>query len=90
MYPLEAVVICHVNLTFAASSLDAVTEIMALASTHAVDVISGVFPAHVAVRLASTFKPYYPILLPVSVPAVASDGQLRGYVHSHWERVEQY
>jgi hypothetical protein len=53
-------------------------------------VIAGVFPAHIAVKLVSYCSDRgYKLSLPVSVPAPAKDGEVRGggFIHNHWEHV---
>lgn len=87
-----------INATFAAEARTAAEEVLALATNTGAKVISGVFPAHVAVELIArnlrqdgvgdcSWKPAgFTLLLPVSVPVAASDGQVRGFKHSHFER----
>jgi hypothetical protein len=86
--------IVHLNVCFAARSEAAIQDILELCEEHSSHVITGVFPAHVALELYRRIKnvptprgelPY--ILVPVSVPAPAAEGEVRGggFTHSHWE-----
>ena len=85
--------IIHVNMTFPADSRDAVMEIFAKCEEVGATTVAGVFPAHVAVMLmVMAENPRFShnlmgLLLPVSVPAPAKDGEVRGggFVHHHWE-----
>lgn len=92
------VVITSENATFPAQSREAVPAIMKMAERY--DFVCGVFPAHIATALswAATGAPEegcpqrYPLqgvtyLVPVSAPVAAPDGAVRGFTHSHWERI---
>ena len=85
---LELVILQH-NMTFPADSVRAVEEIVALAEREQAHVVAGVFPAHVAARFALRADAHnFPMLaLPVSVPAPAKEGEVRGggFTFSHWE-----
>jgi hypothetical protein len=89
----EEVEIIHLNITFPAKSRDAVREIIALIEEHKPQLVSGVFPNHVVLRLSVELDDLQryahelvPLLvIPVSVPVQASEGQVRGFAHSHWE-----
>lgn len=76
------------NMTFPARGLEAALQIVDTISNEEIDVVTGVFPAHVAVRLAEQLRGSSTLLfVPVSVPAPAQEGEVRGggFVHSHWE-----
>ena len=80
--------IVHLNLTFPAKGDEAATVIAETFREKGFgddDVLVGVFPAHVAVAL--WHGRICNIALPVSVPAPAKEGEIRGegFVHSHWE-----
>jgi hypothetical protein len=83
--------IIHLNHTFAAKGFVAAEEIATLAQQHEVQVVSGVFPAHVAVRIRLSLDSWIEespmLVMPVSVPVPAVEGQVRGFRHSHWEVV---
>lgn len=78
------------NTTFSAHAEKAADEIIAIAQRHGVEIIAGVFPAHVAIELYRSLglndAPMF-MLCPVSVPAPAMEGETRGggFIHSHWE-----
>ena len=88
-----------VNMTFPAQSRDAVEQIRSTADREGFNclrdlaqergVIAGVFPAHIAARLARSYNALPAVLVPVSVPAPATAGEIRGggFAHSHWEWV---
>ena len=88
--------VIHMNTTFPANGDEAAMMVKTLA--HEVSHVAGVFPAHVAVSLAHLgLDPnggHNPVIgslwLPVSVPAPAKDGEVRGggFAHSHWERFD--
>lgn len=84
--PLE---ILHRNATFPASSMEALEMIISLAKVEGAAHVAGVFPAHIAAQYARWAEAWeYPMLLiPVSVPAPAVEGEARGggFVFSHWE-----
>jgi hypothetical protein len=83
--------IVHLNHTFAAKGFEAAEEIATLAQQHEVQVVSGVFPAHVVVHIRLSLDRWIEespmLVLPVSVPVPAVEGQVRGFRHSHWEVV---
>jgi hypothetical protein len=90
--------VVNVNFTFAAQSHAAVDQLIELIDEHGADMVAGVFPAHIAVRYLKQREQtryrsngkYLPELaLPVSVPAPAKEGELRGngFTFSHWEFV---
>ena len=80
--------IVHLNLTFPAKGDEAASFISETFKERGFgrdDVLAGVFPAHVAVALwRGTIDN---IALPVSAPAPAKEGEVRGggFTHSHWE-----
>jgi hypothetical protein len=90
------------NITFPAYSLDAVEAVKNIVADLDLPagkeaVVTGVFPAHIAARLAKAREYYrrpenlsddglsFPLLVPVSVPTDAKDGETRGFIHHHWE-----
>lgn len=80
--------IVHLNLTFPAKgdeAADFIAEIFRENGFGHNDLLSGVFPAHVAVALWRGTVDN--ICLPVAVPSPAKEGEVRGggFVHSHWE-----
>lgn len=82
--------IVKVNMTFPADSYDAALSILNTAREQGFSVIAGVFPAHIAARLALLRRRevgvLVRVLIPVSVPVPAKDGETRGFQFSHWER----
>lgn len=84
-FPVEVV---HRNVTFPARSSEAVEQIIALASDEGIKHVAGVFPAHIAAKFAQDADDRdYHLLIPVSKPAPAVEGEVRGggFVFSHWE-----
>jgi hypothetical protein len=78
----EGLEITQINFTFSAFGEEAANEILELSEGY--DLVAGVFPAHVAVALAA--RDDAPLIaMPVSVPAPAKEGEVRGFVHHHWE-----
>ncbi len=86
----DPAVVLTVNATFPARAEEASAEIMAKAKELGAEYIAGVFPAHVAIELYRDLgvddNPMF-MLVPVSVPAPAVEGEVRGggFVYSHWE-----
>lgn len=82
--------VVSVNITFPAHSDEAVPLLEAAVEQHECTVLAGVFPAHVAGALARR-SGWQKIraFVPVSVPAPAVEGQVRGggFSHSHWEEL---
>lgn len=79
-----------VNITLPAHSDEAVPVLDSAVRQNECDVLAGVFPAHVAGALArrSGWQKVR-AFVPVSVPAPAVEGQVRGggFSHSHWEEL---
>jgi hypothetical protein len=74
------------NVTYPAHSDDAVAEITALARARNCRWVCGVFPAHIAAAFARRQGwQALRVLVPVSIPVAAVEGQARGFTHSHWE-----
>lgn len=79
-----------INSTFPAKAGEASALVMAKAKELGAEYIAGVFPAHVAIELYRDLgvddNPLF-MLVPVSLPAPAVEGEVRGggFVHSHWE-----
>lgn len=76
------------NVTFPARATEAAREIISLAKGLEINVIAGVFPAHVAAQLALVASnANVEIFIPVAVPAPAKEGEVRGggFEFSHWE-----
>ena len=90
-YPSQGLSTCHissVNMVFPATSEAAAREIVAHAVEIGADCVGGVFPSHVAISLHEACKEVgLPLIIPVSVPAPAVEGEVRGggFVHSHLE-----
>lgn len=83
----ESIEVTSVNVTLPAYSLDAEVVIEDLLAQHGCDVLTGVFPAHVAARIATRKNGKYLAYVPVSVPVAAQHGETRGFEHSHWEGI---
>lgn len=87
---VELVEIVSVNITLPAHSDEAVPVLDSAVRQNECDVLAGVFPAHVAGALArrSGWQKVR-AFVPVSVPAPAVEGQVRGggFSHSHWEEL---
>lgn len=92
--------VIHLNVTYPALGSEAASMIRQLAKDHSVNYVSGVFPAHIVAALmrqcigpAADYESYVPkgmyILIPVSVPSPAREGEVRGggFIHSHFEWV---
>lgn len=92
--------VLHQNVTFPAQGMEAATFIRTQAADAGCRLVAGVFPAHVVaalveqcLRVGPEDDLYTPkgimLLLPVSVPAPAREGEVRGggFAHSHWERL---
>ena len=78
------------NVTYPARSADAVDDLVARSTGY--DLVCGVFPAHIAAEIVRRdIRGGLPasFWVPVSTPAPASDGALRGFQHSHWERLDK-
>ena len=92
---LGDVEVIHLNVTFPAKGYEAAQMIRELAKAHRVTEVAGVFPAHIVAALYEQcmgpdmlFIPSgLKIRMPVSVPAPAKEGEVRGngFVFSHWE-----
>lgn len=81
------------NMTFPAKGLEAAIEIVDILLYEEIDVVTGVFPAHVAVHLAEALRSSSTLFfVPVAVPSDAKEGEVRGggFVHSHWECLNIY
>ena len=77
------------NITLPARGSEGARALLDLAREHQSTVIAAVLPAHVAaawVMLEYTLEVM--LYLPVSVPAAAKEGEVRGggFTFSHWER----
>jgi len=87
--------ISSANVTFPAEGKKAAEEIVRMipekvSGVHSIEVVCGVFPAHVAlslVKMRDDNGPVFNVLIPVSVPAPAVEGEVRGggFLHHHWE-----
>lgn len=87
--------VIHLNLTYVAGGHEAAKQVMEAGASCGAKFIAGVFPAHVAVKLAKrdhwsnvyTANVLKGVLVPVSLPAPAKEGETRGggFIHSHWE-----
>ena len=80
----------HMVSTLSSDSDEAVWQICQMAELNGCDIVTGVFPANVAVALAQLgWKMQRPFLayVPVAKPAAATHGETREFVHSHWERI---
>jgi hypothetical protein len=83
------------NMMYPAIGYEAAEKILDVGSSYGANIIAGVFPAHVAVQLcrrnkwanAYTANTLKGVMVPVSMPAPAVEGETRGggFVHSHWE-----
>jgi hypothetical protein len=95
----EEITVTQVNAVYSADSEEAVEELVALGKEY--DALAGVFPGHIAAayallrfkqELPEWYKPnnreYLPMFVPVSVPAPAKEGEVRGngFDFSHWEQ----
>ena len=80
--PVDGPVFTH-NVTFSADGKIAAYEIMALADRESATYSAGVFPAHVAIYLSRMMPGQ--VLIPVSVPAPAKEGETRAFIFDHWE-----
>jgi hypothetical protein len=78
--------IIYINLTLPAPSGDAVKAILAACEDWDTGLVAGVLPAHVAAQWMQ-MEVQVPLYLPVSVPAPAVEGEVRGggFTFSHWE-----
>jgi hypothetical protein len=88
-----------INAVFPANGNEAAEQIIKMipekiSGVQSIEVICGVFPAHVALSLVRMrdnkvdyFGPAFNVLIPVSVPAPAVEGEVRGggFIHHHWE-----
>lgn len=83
--------VVSVNLTYPADAYEAAAMILAGADDLGAKTITGVFPAHVAIALIDLIRERKDgeteLVVPVSEPAKAVEGEVRGngFVHSHWE-----
>lgn len=87
--------VIHHNATYPAVGYEAARQIIEIGASYGANIIAGVFPAHVAVQLSRrdrwsnvyTANVLKSVMVPVSVPAAAVEGEVRGggFVHSHWE-----
>jgi hypothetical protein len=95
---LGDVEVVHLNVTFPAVGDEAAAGIRALAKEHGASTVAGVFPAHVVAALfnqcitAGAWNDQFipkglKLMMPISVPAPAKDGEVRGggFSFSHWE-----
>ncbi len=86
----EAIEIVHVNATLDSNSFVAALEVSELAERHGAGIVTGVFPANVAVKLARLGWENgrnYLCFVPVAKPAPAKHGENRFFIHSHWEGI---
>lgn len=84
----SAIQIITLNETLPVGKTEAFDTIKRLMDTHECEVLTGVFPAHIAADLAVrgyiNTRPWV-AFLPVAIPQFAEDGSPRGFAHSHWE-----
>ncbi len=80
--------VVEINFTFASEGEAAAKQIQELCRDYQATAVSGVIPAHVAVEAYRSWEYYrtYQGYLPVPKPAFATDGEVRAYEHSHFER----
>lgn len=84
---MEATEVIHLdNVTLPSLGKKAVAALLELAREHNADAIAAVLPAHVAAAWVMEY-PLVKLYLPVSVPAAAKEGEVRGggFTFSHWE-----
>jgi len=97
----EEITVVHVNAVYSADSETAVEELDTLVKEHDAHALAGVFPGHIAAayailhfqqelpeRYRRNDRNYVPMFVPVSVPAPAKEGEVRGngFTFSHWEQ----
>jgi hypothetical protein len=77
------------NITLPARGTEGARALLDLAREHQSTVIAAVLPAHVAAAwVMQEYTLEVMLYLPVSVPAAAKEGEVRGggFTFSHWER----